>query len=111
MSYKTRVSSSGASKTPQFKETSTFDWNSIRNLVEKEKNSYIKTHLILSCLKGRAASLSKQESLNECDLLLYKFIQYFLLVNCFPNLFRLTNQRHRIMGRFRKKKRFEWKTS
>ena len=84
MSYKARSTSASQSK-PQFKETSTFDWNSIRNLVEKEQNAYIKTHLILSCLRSRQQSKKETTSIYECDLLLSKFIEYFSFAKLFPN--------------------------
>ena len=85
MSYKARVSSSSSSqKKPQMKESSTFDWNSIRNLVEREQNGYIKNQLILSCLNG-ASQNSNQENVYECDLLLSKFIEFFSFGKLFPN--------------------------
>lgn len=88
MSYKARGSSSSSSsssqKKPQMKESSTFDWNSIRNLVEREENGYIKNQLILSCLNG-ASQISNQENVYECDLLLSKFIEFFSFGKLFPN--------------------------
>ena len=85
MSYKARVSSSSSGqKKPQMKESSTFNWNSIRNLVEREQNGYIKNKLILSCLKG-ASQTSKQETVFESELLLFKFIEFFSFGKLFPN--------------------------
>ena len=73
-------------KKPEFKESSTFDWNSIRSLVEREKNGFIKTHLILSCIRNRSSNNKENNvGIDECELLLFKFIHYFSYGKLFPN--------------------------